>query len=797
MKHSELISKMTLEEKAGLCSGRDMWRFKDVKRLGVPSIMVSDGPNGLRVQHGKDTRVNVSERATCFPTSSAVACSWDRGLAEDIGAAIAREALKEDVQMVLGPGINIKRSPLCGRNFEYYSEDPLLAGEMGAAFIRGVQSQGVGACVKHFAVNNQETNRNSINAIVDERTLREIYLKAFEIAVKKGRPVAVMASYNQVNGSFATQNKKLLTDILRNEWGFEGITVSDWSAVYDRVAAIGAGLDVEMPTSGGVGDKAIVDAVKSGKLDEKILDETVDRILDAVFSLDAKRKKDAAFDPAAHDELAKRAAAESAVLLKNNKVLPLKKTDRVLLVGEFARKPRFQGAGSSFINPRKVTTLEEALAASGIEFSYERGYDLGRGKDSKKQIASAVAKAADFDKIVVCVGLPNEYEAEGFDRKNIDLPAAHNELVDRLASVGKDVIVVLSAGAPVAMPWINKVSGVLMMYLAGQNGGGACADILTGKVNPSGKLAETFPIGLDNLPSSMYFPGGRYDVLYKEGPYIGYRYTEKVDAPVLFPFGYGLSYTEFEYGPMTASADRLKDGDKLELELEIRNTGERDGKETVQLYIKKRYGENSGAAVRLAGFEKVEIAKKSWKKVKFSLDKSDFMIYDSHEGWINETCEYEVFVASNVREPKQHISVFVEGGEIRERAVSGWYDRPDSKTPVPDSDFRELYGAEPEITVRKPEKGSFTTDDSLADMAPTSGLARFVLRVVKGTMKLAMRVPADDPNLMMSYEMFRTSPMKALVSISQGKFGIDKAEAVVTMMNGHVLKGLKSLLMAI
>lgn len=274
MKHSELISKMTLEEKAGLCSGRDMWRFKDVKRLGVPSIMVSDGPNGLRVQHGKDTRVNVSERATCFPTSSAVACSWDRGLAEDIGAAIAREALKEDVQMVLGPGINIKRSPLCGRNFEYYSEDPLLAGEMGAAFIRGVQSQGVGACVKHFAVNNQETNRNSINAIVDERTLREIYLKAFEIAVKKGRPVAVMASYNQVNGSFATQNKKLLTDILRNEWGFEGITVSDWSAVYDRVAAIGAGLDVEMPTSGGVGDKAIVDAVKSGKLDEKILDET-------------------------------------------------------------------------------------------------------------------------------------------------------------------------------------------------------------------------------------------------------------------------------------------------------------------------------------------------------------------------------------------------------------------------------------------------------------------------------------------------------------------------------------------
>ncbi len=274
MKHSELISKMTLEEKAGLCSGRDMWRFKDVKRLGIPSIMVPDGPNGLRVQHGKDTRVNVSERATCLPTSSAVACSWDRGLAEDIGAAIAREALKEDVQMVLGPGINIKRSPLCGRNFEYYSEDPLLAGEMGAAFIRGVQSQGVGACVKHFAVNNQETNRNSINAIVDERTLREIYLKAFEIAVKKGRPVAVMASYNQVNGSFATQNKKLLTDILRNEWGFEGITVSDWSAVYDRVAAIEAGLDVEMPTSGGVGDKAIVDAVKSGKLDEKILDET-------------------------------------------------------------------------------------------------------------------------------------------------------------------------------------------------------------------------------------------------------------------------------------------------------------------------------------------------------------------------------------------------------------------------------------------------------------------------------------------------------------------------------------------
>ena len=788
---------MTLEEKVGLCSGKDMWRTMPIERLGVPSVMVADGPNGVRAQHGKDTRVNVSERATCFPTSATVACSWDKALAEEIGAAIGAEALKEGVQTLLGPGVNIKRSPLCGRNFEYYSEDPVLAGEMGAAFICGVQSNGVGACVKHFAVNNQETYRNSVNAVVDERALREIYLKAFEITVKKGRPAMVMASYNRVNGAFATQNKFLLTDVLRGEWGFDGIVVSDWNAVYDRVAALQAGLDLEMPYSGGFGAKALIEALKDGSLSEQLLDETVDRLLTYIFEYDAKRVKGATIDAQKHDALARRAASESAVLLKNEKkALPLRNSDKLLVVGEFAEKPRFQGAGSSFINPRKITTLLDALGESGVEYVYERGYDLRKGKDSSKLIEKAVAAAAGYDKIVVMAGLPAEYEAEGFDRKNIDMPEAHNTLIKRLAETGKDVIVVLSAGAPVAMPWIADVSAVLMAYLGGQASGAAVADILTGKVAPSGKLAETYPVALDNLPATLNFPGSRHDVIYKEGMYVGYRYTEKVDAPVLFPFGYGLSYTDFVYGDAVMSGDINKDG-KVTVSVEVANVGDVDGKETVQVYL-RHTSERSGAPnIRLAAFEKKGIAKKSCEKFDFILDKSDFMIYDIGAGWMLADGDYEIVIASNIREPKQRISVHLNGQPYNQSQDMGWYSHPDSKTPIGDGDFRKIYGAEPEVTTRVHTKGEFTLDDSIADMAESSGFARFVQSAAKFFMKLALGAKSDDdPNFMMSYEMFRTSPVKSLVVSSQGAFSIKRAQGLVDICNGHVAKGLKSLLMA-
>ena len=796
MKYSQLIAQMTLEEKVGLCSGKDLWRTKPIERLGVPSVMVADGPNGVRAQHGKDTRVNVSERATCFPTSATVACSWDKGLAEEVGAAIGAEALKEDVQTVLGPGVNIKRSPLCGRNFEYYSEDPVLAGEMGAAFIRGVQSNGVGACVKHFAVNNQETFRNSVNAVVDERALREIYLKAFEIAVKKGKPAMVMASYNRVNGAFATQNKFLLTDVLRGEWGFDGVVVSDWNAVYDRAASLEAGLDLEMPFSG-VGEKVLLAAVKEGKVSEAKLDESVDRLLSFIFEYDAKRVKGATIDAAKHDELARRAAAESAVLLKNTKrTLPLRKSDKVLVVGEFAQKPRFQGAGSSFINPRKITTLIDALDESGVNYAYERGYDLRKGKDSSKLIEKAVAAAANFDKIVVMAGLSAEYEAEGFDRKNIDMPEAHNTLIKRLAATGKDVIVVLSAGAPVAMPWIGDVSAAVMAYLGGQASGAAIADILTGKVNPSGKLAETYPVALDNLPSMLNFPGSRHDVVYKEGMYVGYRYTEKVDAPVLFPFGYGLSYTDFSYGEAKVEGDLNKDG-KVKISVEVSNVGDRDGKETVQVYL-RHVSERSGAPnIRLVAFDKQEIAKKSSKNFQFSVDKNDFLIYDRGTGWMRADGDYEIVIASNIREPKQQISVHLDGQPYRQSEDMGWYSHPDSKTPIGDDDFRKIYGAEPDVTTRIHSKGEFTLDDSIADMAESSGFARFVQKAAKFFMKLALGAKSDDdPNFMMSYEMFRTSPMTALCIGSRGAFSLKRAQGLVDICNGHVAKGLKSLLMA-
>lgn len=804
MKYADLIAKLTLEEKAGLCSGKDMWHTKGVERVGIPSVMVSDGPHGLRTQSetGVSTQMNVSVDATCYPPACALACSWDRDLARRQGECIGIEAQKENVQVVLGPGINIKRSPLCGRNFEYYSEDPCLSGEMGAAFVQGVQSQGVGTSVKHFAVNNQETYRMSVNAVIDERTMREIYLSAFETVVKKADPTTVMASYNLVNGLSATENGHILKDILKKEWGYKGIVISDWGAVNHRVDGLKAGMHVEMPSSGGMNDELIVQAVKQGKLDEKVLDEAVDEILDIVFKVHSTHKDGVTYNVEEHDAISRQIASECGVLLKNrNKILPLDKKEKVLVVGEMARTPRFQGAGSSFINCNKITSFLTALDEESIAYDFEPGYFAKTRKDNKKLIEKAVKKAAQYDKVVVFAGLPNEYEAEGFDRKDMDMPKEHNELISALAKANKNVIVVLSGGSVVTMPWINDVKAVLQMYLAGQNSGGAALDILYGKVNPSGRLAETYPLKTEHIPASANFPGERFNVEYREGLYVGYRYFESVDAPVLFPFGYGLSYTTFDYSDISVDKCEINENEEINVSVTVHNTGNVDGKEVVQVYVLHNGKNVYMPKIQLRDFTKVFVASKNCVRVSFTLDKRAFAFYDVNvNDWVVESGDYEIAVGGNVRELKCKAKVTIQGSCDGKsvNTAKGWYFSPDSTRKVTDEEFESLFGnGLPVRENRNTCKGSFTSDDSIEDMSHTSGLARFMLKIAKPLVRMSMKVDKYDPNYLMIYEVLKTSPLRSLAFSSQGMFNMKMVDGVVTMMNGHFLKGLKALLKAI
>lgn len=804
MKYADLIAKMTLEEKASLCSGKDMWHFKGIERLGIPEIMVSDGPHGLRTQKnsGVSTNMNVSVDATCFPLACSTACSWDKDLVRELGKRLGEEAQKEGVQVVLGPGINIKRSPLCGRNFEYFSEDPCVSGELGAAFVEGVQSQGVGTSVKHFAVNNQETYRMSVNAVVDERTMRELYLSAFETVVKKSAPATVMASYNLINGQSASENVHVLDEILEKEWGYKGIVISDWGAVNHRVDGVKAGMHVEMPSSGGMNDELIVEAVKAGTLDEKVLDENVDRILDSVFTLYGQRKEGATYDIAEHDAFARKAASECCVLLKNkNKILPLSKKDKILVVGDMARNPRFQGAGSSFINCHKITSALDALTEEGVQFEFEEGYYKKTRKDCSKLIEKAVERAKDFDKVVIFAGLPGEYEAEGFDRKDMDMPASHNTLISEIAKVNKNVVVVLSTGAVVTMPWINDVKGVLLAGLAGQNSGGATVDVLYGKVNPCGKLAETYPLKLSHVPSSANFPGDRYNVEYREGLYVGYRYFESVDAPVLFPFGFGLSYTNYDYRDIKTDKKEMDADEKLTVTVTVENTGDRDGKEIVQLYVLHDGKTVYMPKIQLRAFDKVDVAAKSSATITFTLDKRAFAFYDVNEkDWIVESGEYEIAVGGNVRELKCRTTVTVTGRDCDKDApaAKGWYFSPDVNKPVGDDDFKSLF-KDGNVTCVKHEcvKGSFTSDDSFEDMSHTSGLARFMLKIMKPLIRMSMKADKYDPNFLMIYEVMKTSPLRSLAFSSQGMFNMKMVDGIVIMMNGKFFKGLFALLKAI
>jgi len=657
-----LISKMTLAEKAALCTGATAWTTTPVERLGIPELLVSDGPHGLRRLEDLNALGAESLPATCFPTASCLASTWDPDLLRSMGNALAEEAIALNVGVILGPGVNMKRSPLGGRNFEYFSEDPYLAGEMATALIEGIQSKGVGTSLKHFAVNNQEFQRFSISAEVDERTLREIYLPAFETAVKRARPWTVMCSYNKINGTYGSENTYLLTDILKNEWGFEGFVVSDWGAVHDRVRSLAAGLDLEMPGPQDRRVAAVMTAVREGQLDEAVLDEAVRRILTVAFKA-AQTPKGGTFDAVAHHALAHKVAGEGMVLLKNNGLLPLKDQQHIAVIGRAAAEAHFQGGGSSHINPTQVDVPFKELQARApeVEMTYAEGYPAD-DSFSQALIDQAVVLAQAADVAVLHIALPSYKESEGYDRKDLDLTAQQVALIQAVAKVQPKTVVVLNNGAPVAMSaWIDAVPAVLEAWMMGQAGASAIADVLFGKLNPSGKLAETYPLRLADTPAVGNWPGGAGAVRYGEGLYIGYRYYDLKGMPVLFPFGHGLSYTTFAYSNARVSATTFKDVDGVTVSVDVTNTGAVAGQEIVQVYVHDAVAGLDRPAKELKGFAKVALAPGETKTVSIALGFRAFAYYHpEHKQWITESGAFDLLIGASAADIRQTVSVTLE-----------------------------------------------------------------------------------------------------------------------------------------
>ena len=692
----KLLAEMTLEEKAQMCSGRDFWFTQDNERLRIPGVMMCDGPNGLRKQTGEGDHLGINEsiETVCYPTASAFAASFDRELLEQLGELLGQECQAEHVAMLLGPGVNIKRSPLCGRNFEYFSEDPYLAGKLAASYIRGLQSQGVAACVKHFAANNQETRRMSGSSRVEERTLHEIYLPAFEDAVKEGHVRSVMCAYNAVNGTFCSENEELLNGILRRDWGFDGFVVTDWGATKRRPLGIKAGVDLEMPGSRQGKTEAILKALEEGTLTREELDQAVRNQLRFVREALENQKEDAVFDREAARRKAEEFAAECAVLLKNNGVLPLKKGSRVAFIGSFAEKPRYQGAGSSHINEKHPMAALDCT--EGMQVSYARGYDVSggqmeevsgsqmedvSGKRTEKisggqtedafgrptenaLLKEAVETARNADVAVIFAGLPESFETEGCDREHMRMPENQNVLIREIAKVQKNTVVVLHGGSPMELPWYDDAAGVLLVHLGGSAVGAATVKLLTGEKNPCGRLAETWPLRLEDNPSYLDFPGENGVANYREGLFVGYRYYDKKKMQVRFPFGYGLSYTAFEYSDLKLDRERVGDGETLRVSCRVKNAGNRDGREVVQLYVAP---ENSGVirpVKELKGFAKVSLAPGEEKEVSFLLDKRAFSYYEERiHGWFEESGSYGILVGASAADIRLSGRVEVESAD--------------------------------------------------------------------------------------------------------------------------------------
>ncbi len=783
LKHQDLISQMNLREKCYLFSGKDFWQSRSVKRLGIPNMALSDGPHGLRKQEGASDQLglNGSVPATCYPTAATMANSWDPRLGEEVGRYLGNEAAEQEVAVLLGPGMNIKRSPLCGRNFEYFSEDPYLAGKMAAGYIRGIQENGVAACPKHFAANSQELRRMASDSIVDERTLREIYLAGFEIAVREARPKSIMTSYNQVNGVYANENKHLLQEILRDEWGFDGFAVSDWGASNDHVEGIRAGSHLEMPTTGGDSDEELIRAGQEGRISEELLDQRLDELLDVILSTHQalEEGKNKGFSREQRQAMAQRASEESIVLLKNEDgILPLLQNTRVAVIGDFAKNPRYQGAGSSVVNPTKLENAMEVIGEFPLKVEgYAKGYHrTGPADPALEREAVELAKKAEV--VLLYIGLDEISESEGLDRPNMKMPASQVQLLELVSDANPNVIVVMSAGSAVEMPWLKNCKALIHGYLCGQAGAKAMLRAIMGDVNPSGKLSETYPLKYEDVPSAPYFPSKERTAEYREGLYVGYRYFETAGVPVLFPFGYGLSYTTFSYENLRIQHEKAV--------FEITNTGSWDGAETAQMYVSAKCSGVYRPKKELKGFQKVFLKVGETKTVEIPIGRDAFRYFNVNTNKFEvESGEYEILIGSNVADIRLSETVDVIGTDAplpynNERLPH--YASGQVKN-IPDAEFEELLGH------RIPNghwSGQLDRNDAMCQMYyAKSGLARLIYKIMTNMLNKSMAKGKPNLNLMFNYNM----PFRAIGKMAGGIASQEMVDGIVTIVNGHFFKG--------
>ncbi|WP_028974246.1 beta-glucosidase [Spirochaeta cellobiosiphila] len=787
MKYKEIIDQMTLEEKASLMSGKDFWQSQDIPRLNIPNLFLSDGPHGLRKQAVAADHLGLNESlpATCFPTAATLANSWNEDLGEQIGQALGEEALSQKVNVLLGPGINIKRNPLCGRNFEYFSEDPYLAGKLSSSMIRGIQSQGVSACVKHFSVNNQEMNRMTIDTIVDERTLREIYLTAFEMAVKEGQVKSLMSSYNKLNGFYTNENLHLMQDILRIDWNYDGCVITDWGGSNDRVEGLRAGNELEMPTTGGETDRDIVLAIKEGKIEESILDEAVNRLLTLTYDTNkALSDRDVTVDIEQHHKLAQTAAEESIVLLKNEgDILPLKENTSVAVIGDFADVPRYQGAGSSIVNPTKLDSFLDLIPSSSLNYvGYARGFKR-YGGTSNALIRKACQLAKKADKVILFIGLDEYSEVEGLDRPNMKLPQNQIDLLHELSQVNKNIIIVLSSGSAVEMPWINKASGVLHAYLSGQAGAGAILNVITGQVNPSGKLAESYPFQYEDVSSRSNFPGMENSVEYREGLFVGYRYYDTSNTPVLFPFGYGLSYTQFKYEDLKLS--------QTSVSFTLSNTGLVKGSEISQLYIKGPSDQIFRPSKELKGFSKNHLEPGQSINITIPLDDKAFRYFNvKTQTWEIESGSYTIMIGSSSADIQLLDKIEITGTDApspyKKENLPSYFNGKVAN--VGDAEYEELL-IEPRPDTLWNRKKALGYNDTIAQCQyAKSWVARLSFRLIifaHWFLKCIGQRATANLIIMSVYHM----PFRGIARMTGGIFSLPMIDGLLMVVNGHFFKG--------
>ncbi len=760
----EILAGMSLREKVTFCVGKDFWHLHGNENFDLPEIMVTDGPHGLRKQEEGSDNLGLidSVPSTCFPTASATAASFDTELMYEMGEALGEECVKEEVAVILGPAVNHKRSPLCGRNFEYVSEDPYLTGKMAASLIRGIQSKKVGTSVKHYAANNQEKARMGNDSIVDERALMEIYLKQFEIIVKESQPATIMNSYNRLNGEFASESKFLMQDMARDKWGYEGVFVTDWGALNGHAYSYKNGLDLEMPGVPQDRIDNIIEAVKYGYVSKDTVDESALRMIELILQYKDSQNLGTTCNMNDHLALARRAAGESMVLLKNTgNILPLDTSKKIGVIGSMAVTPRYQGAGSSKINPYKLDNAAEGFREAGVEIQYSEGYIPGETKPNEMRMKRAEALARECDTVIVFAGLPDSFESEGFDRTTMDMPESHNELILRVSAVNKNVIVVLQTGSPVKMPWLGNVKAVLLSYLAGCQGGKATVDVLTGKVNPSGRLAETFPLSLEHTPCYKNFGNDKYFTKYTESIFTGYRYYDTAEQKVLFPFGYGLSYTNFEYSNMNASTYDMTDNDTVKIWVDVTNTGDVFGKEVVQVYVSHQNPTIFKAKKELKAFTKVALNPGETKTVEFELDKSAFAYYNVNiHDWHVESGDYTVYVARNVNEVLLdyviHMHSTVDAPIPNYRTVAPtYYNLPKGGFDVPHLEFEAVYGKRVNT---EHTSGPFTRNTTIGELAEATKLGS---KLYSKVMELLPKVLDEDNEIVrMATAMIPDMPLR-------------------------------------